>query len=440
MSSLTTRNIQEVLILKNLARTASVQINDPQGANYIADGESVVLTNTGAIATTSAVYPAVPFLQVVQRSGSELIVTSRIPGDKVTSYKGVAKGSAATDKEQIYEIGYNGSTGALDVSTGLDFLVNLTFKHDDMQFSEQLQKYTLAASYTNTTQKLLAKELVLNGMTAYINNAVPVTFAMLNSGATVVSTAAMAVTHGSTVVVTTQSLTAGSTIRIGVTGSVLGTDKLTVPVYTVLSAHPTITNGYILEQPYAGPSNSALAIADWGTVPTEGASWGVRITGKALPFVKDFFEVKKVSFTLGLVGFGTAPINKRQEATFGQGDGRKVAEEESFCKGFEGALNRMSIPLPTMQQDAVTTTTTALSITLGDGFVVPSQWYSVLSIGYFSKNDQTVVAGAAMPQVVKLFIVNAAATQVTGSNGVVDVIDTWMNTTPNGFADQLGSL
>lgn len=439
MSSLTTRNIQEVLILKNLARTASVQITDPQGANYIADGESVVLTNTGAIATTASVYPAVPFLQIVQRSGSDLIVTSRIAGDKVTSYKAVAKGSASTDKEQIYEIGYNGSTGALDVSTGLDFLVNLAFKHDDMQHSEQLQKYTLSASYTNNTQKLLAKELVLNGMTAYLNNAIPVTFAMLNSGATTVSTAAMAVVHGSTVVVTTQALTAGQTLRIGVTGSALGADKLTVPVYTVYGAHPTIANGYILDQPYAGPSNTALAIADWGVV-TEGASWGVRITGKALPFVKDFFDMKKVVFTVGLVGFGTATINKRQEASFGQGDGRKVAEEESFCKGFEGALNRMTIPLPTMQFDAVSTTTTALSTTLGDAFIVPSQWYSVLSIGYFSKNDQTVVAGAPMPQLVKLFIVNAAATQVTGANGVVDVIDTWMNTTPNGFADQIGNL
>lgn len=442
MSVLSTRNLQETFIAKSISRTGSVQITDPNATGYIADGEVVVLNSSGAVATTSnaATIGTSPTIQIVQRSGNDLIYSSKINGLNVKQYKGASAGSTSTDLEQVYEIGYTGSTGSIDVSLGLDYLVTLEFKHDDMMWSEQKQKYTLYAPYTATTQKAVAKELAKQGAFAYNKNAIPTTVVALNSGTADAFTVASgiltcAVTHGSNVItfnlaVTNSGFGAGSLVRLGCTGSGRGT---VIPVYLVKEAHPTISNAYILECPYVGPTNAALPLADMGYVSTEGTNWGVRITGKSLTFVKDFFKFKKVAYTVGLAGFGSTAVNKRQDSKIAQGDGRIVAEEESFTKGFQGALNRMTIPLPATQFDAVSATTTALNTTLGDSFTYATTYYDVITIEHFSQNPQLTTSSAPMPQVIKIFSVDGASQTTAATNGTVTVLNTWMPTCPATF-------
>jgi len=444
MSVLTTENNQEVFIAKSISRTSSVQITNPSATGYIADGEIVLLNSAGAVATTSNAdtIGTSPTLQVVQRSGDTLTYSNIIKGLNVKNYKGASAGSASTNLEQIYEVGYSGSAGSIDVSTGLDYQLTLEFKHDDMLYSQQKQKYTLYTSYLANTQKLVAKELAKQGAYAFTKNAIPVTVAMLNSGTgdafTVASgTLTASVAHASNVItfnlaVTNSGFGAGSLIRIGVTGSGRGT---AIPVYTVKEAHPTIANAYILDMPYMGASNAALPLADMGVVTTEGANWGIRISGKSLTFVKDFFKFKKVAFTLGLSGFGATTVNKRQEAKYAQGDGRIVAEEESFCKGFQGALNRMSVPLPNVNYDAVATTSSALDTTLGDVNVNPSTFYDCITIEHFNRNSQLTSVGADMPQLIKIYAVDGASQITAATNGVVTVLNTWMLTAPGRFAN-----
>lgn len=445
MSVLSVKNKQDVLIGKNIGRTVSVQITNPDASAYIADGEIVVLDSSGAVATTSTTYPGSEFIQVVQRSGSNLIYSDRIYGDKVTSYKGK---DGAAGAEQIYHVGYDGvtSTLALDVTSGLDYLLSLQFNHDDMMWSEQKQKYqgfTLAT--TGTTQALLAKDMATQLSKAYVKNAIPVTTAMLNSGAATAFTVASGtltcnVVHGSNVItfnlaVTNSGFGAGSIVRLGANDSSNDSGRgVRIPVYTVKEAHPTISNAYVLDQPYMGPSNSALKTANMGLV-TAGASWGLRITGKSLPYVKDFFTFKRVSFTVGLSGFGVTPITKTQEASYGQGDGRIVAQEESFCKGFLGALNRMTVPLPSVTFDADSTTTSSINTTYGDAFTGANQLYETISIGYFGRNDQVITAGVKMPSALKLFLIDSAGQNAGSASDIQDVLNAWMASTPTGFAN-----
>lgn len=441
MSVLTTKNIQEVFIAKSIGRTASVQITNPSATGYIADGEIVLLNSAGAVATTSNAdtIGTSPTLQVVQRSGDTLIYSNKFQGLNIKNYDGASAGSASTNLEQIYEVGYSGSAGSIDVSTGLDYQLTLEFKHDDQQYSQQKQKYTLYAPYTATTQKVVAKELAKQGAYAFTKNAIPVTVAMLNSGsAATIGAITASVARESNVITysgTATGVVAGSLIRIGgqvgVTGSGIGT---AIPVYTVKEAHPTIANAFILDMPYMGASNAALPNADHGLIATEGVNWGIRISGKSLTFVKDFFKFKKVAFTLGLAGFGATTINKRQEAKYAQGDGRIVAEEESFCKGFQGALNRMTVPLPSVNYDAVATVTNTLDTTLGDTNVNPSTFYDCIMIEHFTRNAQLTSAGAEMPQVIKIFSVDGAAQTTAATNGTITVLNTWMATTPSRFA------
>ena len=443
MSVLSVKNLQEVLVGKDVIRTPNVQITDPTNTTtYIADGEIVVLDSSGAIYNSGTMsYSTSPYIQIAQRSGNNVIVTNKIYGNKLFTYTGTAPG--AQGSEQITHIGYNGASGSLDVSGSNDFYLTITPNQDDMQWSEQKQKNVtlVTKASVGTSQAILASAIVENVMKKYVTNGLPLTAAMLNSGAGAAFAVAtlVSVTHGSNVIVFNgaEVLAPGDLIRLGVTGSALGVE---IPVYTVKEAHPVIANAYILNQPYAGPSNAALdATADAGTV-TPGADYGVRFTGKTLPFVLDFFKFKRVNFTVQMQGFGTTPLTKTQNSTYGVGDGRLCAEEESFCKGFQGALNRMTVPLPAITIDSDSSTTSVLDTTLGDAFVDANTLYETVQISFYGENLHTTTPSVKMPETIKLFLYPGATQNKAASTGVLTALDDWMASTPNAFAAIAGSF
>lgn len=443
MSVLSVKNLQEVLVGKDVNRTPNVQITDPTNATtYIADGEIVVLNSSGAIYDTGTMsYSTSPYIQIAQRSGNNVIVSNKIYGNKLFTYTGTAPGAQGT--EQITYIGYNGTSGSLDTSGSNDFYLTITPNQDDMQWSEQKQKNVtlVTKASVGTSQLILASAVVENVMKKYVTNGLPLTAAMLNSGAAAnfAIASAVAVTHGSNVIVFNgaEVLSAGDLIRIGVTGSGVGVE---IPVYTVKEAHPVIANAYILDQPYAGPSNAALdPTADAGTV-TPGADYGVRFTGKTLPFVLDFFKFKRVNFTVQMQGFGTTPLTKAQNTTYGVGDGRLCAEEESFCKGFQGALNRMTVPLPTITIDSDSSTTSVLDTTIGDAFVEANTLYETVQISFYGENLQTTTPSVKMPEAIKIFLYPGAGQNKGAVTDVVTALDQWMGSTPNAFAAIAGSF
>jgi len=448
MSVLSVKNIQETFIGKSIARTATLQVINPDASGYIADGEVAVLNSTGVPMTTSTTntYAASPWIQLVQRNGNNLVFSSKIYGNKVTNYLGRA---GAQGTEQIYHIGYNGSTGSLDITAGLDFQLTLIENQDDMMWAEQKKKnVTSVPNNLVTSQQDLAKAVVKNIMRKYNTDGLSVTAAMLNSGTAAAFTVASgtltcAVTHGSNVItfnlaVTNSGFGAGSIVRLGTT-TVASGRGVGIPVYTIQGSHPSIANAYILDQPYAGPTQSAIALADMGLV-TAGASWGVRFVGKYLTsYRRDFFKFKRTAFTLQMSGFGTTVITKTQETTYGYGDGRLVLEEESFSKGFEGALNRMSVPLPIANETftADGSFTVTQNATYADAFTTATTLYDAITIEFFSQNYGTVVSSAPMPQLLKIFMVDGAAQGATDNTtkAVQPALNTWMASTPSAFAN-----
>ena len=463
MSVLSVNNLQETFIGKSISRTTNAQVTDPTNSTtYIADGEVVVIDgnlnvyNTGSMAYGPTLTSSTtPWIQVVQRNGDNLVWSNKIWGVRTTGYRGVGY---TAGQEQVYHIGYDGvtATKTLDITAGLDFQLTVIENQDDMMWSEQKKKnVTSVPNNLVTSQQTLASYITKNVMKKYTTDGLSVTAAMLNSGTAAVLTGAaniaLKVVHGSNVIapyltttgaaspITNAGFGVGSIIRIGVTGTAIGTsDKLTCPVYTVQAAHPNIANAWILDQPYAGPSNAALAFTDCGYIATAGAAWGVRFTGKTLPYRRDFFKFKRVSFTLQMSGFGATTITKSQDSKYGYGDGRLVLEEESFSKGFEGALNRMSIPLPLANETF--TASAATSVVLDttnyhDGFDTPTtaSRYNAITIEHYGQDAQTVVANPSMPQLIKVFMVVGAD---QGSGAVTDVqnaLNDWMASTPSAF-------
>lgn len=458
MSVLSVNNLQETFVGKNISRTASAQVTDPNATGYIADGEVVVVTGNGIVYDTSATQAwgptltstTTPYIQIVQRNGDNLVWSSKIYGDKLIAYRGRSRSAG---QEQIYHIGYNGTSGSLDITAGLDFQLTIVENQDDMMWSEQKKKsVTSVPNNLVTSQQDLAKAIVKNVMKKYTTDGLSITAAMLNSGTSTILTGAttIAVTHGSNVLVPSAAITnsgfgAGSVVRIGVTGTAINTsDKVACPVYTVQGAHPTIPNAWILDQPYAGPSNSLLSVNDTGYIATPGANWGVRFTAKSLPFRRDFFKFKRTSFTLQMSGFGATTLSKTQEMGYGFGDGRLVLEEESFSKGFQGALNRMSVPLPIANETftADPTTSNVLNTTYHDAFTNVTTSYDCITIEHYGQDYQTVVASPRMPQLVKIFMYNTtaagafgAAQGKTGTLAVQTALNDWMASTPSVFAN-----
>lgn len=442
MSVLSVQNIQETFVGGNVGRTAT-QVTDPSASGYITDGEVVVVNSSGVVYDASTMtYASSPWIQIVQRNGDNLVWSSKIYGDKVVGYRGRA---GAQGQEQIYHIGYIGSgTNVLDVTAGLDYQLTVIENQDDMMWSEQKKKNVVnVPNNLVVTQMDLAKAIVKNQMKKYNTDGSSITAVMLNSGSAgdVDGTSrTLAVTHGSNVIVysgaTANISGAGAIVRIGTTTVASGRGT-GIPVYTIQGAHPTIANAFILDQPYAGPTQTAIANANHGVVATAGPYWGVRFTGKNLPYRRDFFKFKRVGFTLQMSGFGATPLTKTQEASYGYGDGRLVLEEESFTKGFEGALNRMTVPLPLANETftASAATTLTQNATYGDAFVTATALYDSITIEFYSQDSATITAVPAMPQLIKIFAYDGAGQNTTANTGIQPALNDWMNGTPRAFAN-----
>lgn len=411
------------MIGKSISRTASIQITDPTATGYIADGEIVALNSTGGILTAGNTISDSPTIRIAARSGNNILLSNVINGNRVLAFKGI-DGSAG--QEQIYHIGYNGSTGTgLDVTTGTDFYVNVTYKHDIEFWAEQQKKRVYFSSQVAPTQLKVARDIVKQ---AVDDPGAEHRTEMLNSGsAATIGSVTLAVTNGSKTITysgTPTGVSAGSLLRIGATGSGIGTG---IAVY---EADSVSTNTVTLKIPYQGPSNSALPNADHGLIASPGSAYGIRLTGMNLNYRLDFFKLMRVQFNVGMSGLGDTVLYKTQEMSIGQGDGRKVAEVESFALGFEGALNRKSVPLPLGRADAVKTTSEAINTTYGNTFVSATTNYDCIALKFFGQATATATAPVRSEQEIRLYLVDGASQ----STNLLAQLNPWMASTPQAFA------
>ena len=293
------------------------------------------------------------------------------PKVKVSDVYFAATKTYVAPQEQIYYVGYNGSTGSLDVSQANEFMLTIAYDHDDMMWSEQKLRNTYDYYSTAPTQQGLAMSMAsqinYKENLGSINGTGKMVIAdMLAQGTATAldSSATLAVTNGSTTITASAAQTTnwavGTVIRIG-TGSTATTD----PVYVITSVASTTVA--TINMPYQGATNSAIATGNIRTLSAI-TNYGIRVTGQALTWSKDFFKFLKVKFHFDLKGFGstvydkpgsltqtaTAPLSA--ESSKGIGSSYEVAEMESFAAGFEGALNRMVVPLPAGRTYADTTT------------------------------------------------------------------------------------
>jgi hypothetical protein len=419
MSVQAVRNTMQVMVGKNVSATgASVQLTAPTAANYIADGEIVALGTGNAYLTPGSTIADHEFIRLVYRSGSNLYYSNRIYGKNVKKYSGV---DGSQGNEQIYHVGYVGSGSQnIDVTDGNDFYLSITNTFDDMQWSEQQNRRTYFSTWTTPTAEKVTYDLVKQVCT---DPGSAVRAEMLNSGTATAFGAGVTVSvvaNGKTVTFSSaHSLAAGDYVRIGTTtvASGIGTG---IPIYRV-AAVPSSTT-ITLEWPYQGPSQSNLdGNADCGKV-TLGSNYGIRLTGESLDYRLDFIRFMRTTFKVHLSGFGTTVLTKSQEMSMGRGDGRMVAQFESFAQGFDGPMNRMTVPLPQFRTDADKSTTTTQNATYGNAFTTASVVYDGITIVHGNAAPHFATAPVPAQEEVNLFIYDGAS-QTTG---ILAQLNPWM--------------
>lgn len=408
-------NLFNVLIGTDIARTASVQITDPATtATYIASGEIVVLDKNDNVLTAGSTIADSDKIRFVQGTGTgnPLVYSNWIYASNVTSYTGASYVAA---QEQIYYVGYNGSSGSIDVSTaGSNYIIRVLFKHDSEMWSEQSSVlYNEYTSDATPTQSEVAAAFVAKYARTYpsTNSDIKVervcdgTFTVLGNSAT------LTVTNGSTTATLSTSsghnLVAGDVIRIGGTTS-------TVPVYIVSAVSGTTVT---LDSAYQGTSGT-VANANVGEMSSVTA-WGLKFSGKAYTFNSASvgrFKYMKVAFDLTIQNWGTTAVTKSQEASRGNGTYEEVAELEYFSQGFEGWLStRNAVPYTPQPRTGALSTET----------------YNTISIKAYDSSDFGVISGIKpSPFQVYLFL-PPGASQTTALRAQ---LNPWMASCPGAFS------
>ncbi len=421
------KNSINVLIGKSVARTASVQITDPSGSGYIADGEVLVLNHLDQPLTAGQTVSDSPYIRIVQRSGSQLIFSARIDGQNVKAYRGK---SGVAGAEQIYVLGYNGSSGSIDLTTTAKIL-KISFKHDQRMWSEQPMRRAYPSS--STTQAGVATDIAglmnQDSLAALMQTGeasaswISAEILCNNAGTAITGTGTITVRKGSKTITAGTDIDAvmavGDYIRINSTAT-------TGSMYKIVSMDTTAQTA-VLNMPYQGASatvaeasNEYVTAANMAT-----AACGIKMTGLPLtsgipPY--SMFEYMKVGFIVHPGdGFGSTTLTKTQESSLGNGTFEQVRQFTFMGIKYEGAQDHKVQPLPAA---------------LNRGDAVSGTLYDTLYISYADASDVSVISGTKpSDQELYIFLADGASQQGT----LRGQLNPWMASTPKGLAN-VGAL
>jgi hypothetical protein len=401
-------NTIKVLIGKDIDTTATPSI-DPHSASYIADGEIVILTSDATTDVGEEVNPGTAldreYVRFVQRSGDTLNYSPRI---KVANLIKTTDRVSAAAVDQVDYIGYNTTSGTIEALNNNQYLVHLTYHHDDKIWSEQLNKrtYSYYSDSTATAQEVardIVKQINMDGYTA-------VKAEMIFNLATETALGAGTISayNGSNIVVMSG---AGGVIQ-GDYLRVAGTGAANAVYYVTSVSGQNVT----LETPYQGTTAAGLASV---RITAGVTNIGIRLTGLPITYKpKGIAPYNRVKFDTAIANFGSTTITNATAMTWGTGVYEQVADMEWFALGGDGIRNFMWHPIPEGRTDAVAGT-----------------YYKTLTFEYYNDDDQYVISGSK-PAKALIYIFWACANGVgtaPANTAYSTFIDAWNLYVPTKF-------
>jgi hypothetical protein len=274
---------------------------------------------------------------------SDVIVLANITHKKLIDY--------VDDVEQISYVGYNGTSGSIEVIDNNVYQINFDLKSRLAPHTTSELKQALYKSDATATQTEIANGLIKSCVNNFSREPEKfIKFELVNAGAAAnaLGTATLAVTNGSKYVVFNEDMTSlvtvGTILRIGGLGAGVTPCYIVEAVNTGAGA----ARVYTLNIPYQGTTNAALANNLVESVTA--GNWGIKMTGIPLNFVPGEVKYEKSRFELSLVDCGNTAITYATASYEGIGNYEQVAELEWFTQLFDKETTRLGVPPVKLRQ------------------------------------------------------------------------------------------
>lgn len=402
MTTFSQNDYQSLLVGKSGA-----SLKDATTVNALADGEIGIFTPAGVKLTELAAASTDRFILAVGRgTGIAPLQTPVINKNKVTS-KGKKVTVAAT--EQVDYIGYNTSSGAIEVANSTVYRAAISIKegitqnHGGIYIKDMTYK-----SDASATQAEIADGLIKSAIANFSREAEKgIKFERVTSSATTnPATGTLAVVNGSKYVTAATDIDAGPA-AVGDYFSISGIAYKIV----ALNVGGTTTVAE-LDIPYQGATDAAIADASILLISAAAAAagnWGIKMTGVELGFTVGKLSYRKMRWvtTLNTDAFGATPITKSATATLGSGVYEQIAELEWFVNGNNGEFLRMGEPNLFSRVS-----------------LVADEPYDLITINFYDERVDTL-SHVTSPKVVTLAIPNATPGYALSSttDDITDVLE-----------------
>lgn len=353
----------------------------------------------------------------------------------IIAYSGVA-GVAA--REQVDFIGYNGTTGDVQVLANNFYLIKLEHVPNQFAYGKRPAnyKYGTYQSPAGLTQNAAGQLNVANGLiNSLVTNFRPnrntdwrVKSELVASDTTTAfgatTATAMAFTRYSKAVTVTTgaagvTITAGTYLRIG------ATTATTAPIYRVATGAvigASTTGTIILETVYQGDTGPITVAGGVTFVASLAGNFGIKITGIKQKYdVNRWRQYDKVRFNTFLEGFpntATPTVVTSTAALDGVAVYEQVANDEYISWGDEGQIFVDQVPPQFREQDAVVGTQ-----------------YNPVVLGWLNNLPSLIGAGENKGQAI-LYMSGSSTIAGQGAT-LISVLNSWLT---GKFANLPGTL
>lgn len=360
------RNVANILIANSVAATAGMEgLNIDGFISSLSTGEPVVLNPAGLVVDATGTLPT-EFKIATKLTNGDLNISDII---RAKSIKSIHTTRYTAPTNQVDYVGYNGSSGSIDVINNNLYSVKLhLLPTDTAGFMQQKIKEGFYETDSTATQSEIAYGLTNSLIKNFSREPEKIKYSVdrikferINSGAqaNALGTATATLNYGSNAVVFSEDMTAlvtaGTILRFGTTGAG------TAPCYVVTghNSGAAAARVYFLDIAWQG-TTQVLAAASVESV-TEG-NWGIKISSSTYYFEEPKWRYNMPVWKTYTQDCGSTVVTESVKATPGSGDYRQVSAMEQLFLGNEGNYYRAQIPQPTFRSETSASKTYALIV------------------------------------------------------------------------------
>jgi hypothetical protein len=359
---MTQNDVMQLFIGKDVGSGTPTTAVGSQISDYskLVDGEMAVVNSHNIVLSATSVLTddivAESGIKIIMRNGTDILQSDLIKQANILSVKAIADAAGA---EQVSYIGYNGTSGEIEVANSKLYVVRVTLKEQDQTgIGQQIILNAPYKSDASATQLEIALGLVQQLSRLFRRQTVQPIEATLVSDVAYAATAKFA--HDATIVKgspyitvatdktynTNVALAVGDYVRIndvstntgaGVTDEIYKVTELTSatvfkvdrPVEAESGSYPTLISSL----------NKGGRINVLTAAKVAAGDFGIKLKGIARDFSLGKTPYSKVSFEIGLdtvSSFGTTPVTYSTAMSLGQGTYEQIAEREWNLLGNDG--------------------------------------------------------------------------------------------------------